>query len=152
MNHRNFKYNRGFIALISSIMLSLILFGLTLRVSGGNFSARTNALSAEFKQISKALSRSCGQSALLRLREEYWYVPEENGDDVAVGEDICIILEVEHSTEDAATHTKEVAILTKGSYRGAHTILKTQVRMTNPAFISASSPLVELLYIAEVYN
>lgn len=152
MKQKKLRYKKGFIALISSIMLSLILFGITLRVSGGNFSARTNALGAEFKQISNALGRSCGQIALLRLREEYWYVPEENGDEVTVGKDTCTIFEVEHSTENATTHIKEVIILTTSAYRGAHTILKTEVQMTNPAFVSASSPLVKLIHITEVYN
>ncbi|MEY4602303.1 MAG: hypothetical protein RL292_244, partial [Candidatus Parcubacteria bacterium] len=90
------KQQRGFIALISSIILSIILLGLTLRVSSSNFSARANALQGEFKSISVAVARSCSQSALLRLSQEYWYVPKESGDVININEEKCIITEVNH--------------------------------------------------------
>ncbi|MCX6703689.1 MAG: hypothetical protein NTV02_03310 [Candidatus Zambryskibacteria bacterium] len=136
---------KGFIALISSIILSLILLGLTLQVSSGNFSARANALSAEFKSISVALARSCSQAALLRLSLEYWYVPNEGGDSVNIEENTCIIKEINHEIENPSTHTKKVTVITQSSYRGAFTLLYTEVLMTNPGFISITSPSVSLL-------
>lgn len=144
VQHRG-KQQRGFIALISSIILSIILLGLTLRVSSSNFSARANTLHAEFKSISVALARSCSQSALLMLSQEYWYVPDEDGDTVSIGEDKCIIKEINHEVEDLSTHAKKVTITTKSTFRGAFTTLYTEVLMTNPGFISITSPAVSLI-------
>lgn len=136
---------RGFIALISSIILSIILLGLTVRVNSSNFSARANALHAEFKSISVALARSCSQSALLRLSQEYWYIPSADGDVINIDEEECIIKEIHHEAEDSTTHTKKVLVITKSSYHGAFTTLYTEVLMTNPSFISISSPSVSLI-------
>jgi hypothetical protein len=148
VRHRG-NSQRGFVALISSIILSIILLGLTVRVSSSNFSARANALHAEFKSISVALARSCSQSALLRLSQEYWYVPEESGDLIIVDEEKCTIKEINHEIEDATTHTKKVIVTTESSYRGAFTTLYTEVLMTNPSFMSISSPRVSLTRIHE---
>ncbi len=140
---------RGFIALISSIIISIILLGLTVRVSSGNFSARANALHAEFKSISVVLARSCSQSALLRLSQEYWYIPEEDGDVVPIEEETCTIKKINHESEDSTTHTKKVLIITESSYRGAFTTLYTEVIMTNPSFVSITSPSVSLIRVNE---
>ena len=140
---------RGFIALISSIILSIILLSLTIRVSSSNFSARTNALHTEFKSISVALARSCSQAALLRLSQEYWYIPNGNGDTVSIEEDECTIKEINHEAEDSTTHTKKVTVITKSSYRGAFTTLYTEILMTNPSFVSITSPLVTLIRTRE---
>lgn len=148
VRHRG-NSQKGFIALISSIILSIILLGLTLRVSSSNFSARSNALQSEFKSISVALAKSCSQNALLRLSQEYWYIPEENGDVVYIDEEKCIITEINHEVEDINTHRKKVIVTTKSSFRGSFTTLYTEVLMTNPSFMNISSPLVSLIRIHE---
>lgn len=146
---RNVNTQRGFIALISSIILSMILLALTVHVSSGNFSARTNALHTEFKSISVALARSCGQTALLRLSQEYWYIPKEDGDVVTIDDQRCTIKEINHGTEDSITHTKKVMIIIESSYRGAFTTLYTEVIMINPSFVSITSPSVSLIRTSE---
>ncbi len=140
---------KGFIALISSIILSIILLGLTVRVSSGNFSARANALHSEFKSISVALARSCSQSALLQLSQEYWYVTKTEGDVMHIEENTCTIKEINHEIENSITHTKKVLVITEGSYRGAFTTLYTEVLMMNPSFVSITSPSVDLIRINE---
>lgn len=144
------KNQKGFIALISAIMLSLILLGLTLRVSSGNFSARANSLHAEFKAQSSALARSCSQSALLTLSHEYWYIPEIGGDEITVAEETCTIQTITHEAENGVTHKKNVTIITTASYKGAYTTLQTDVLMTNPAFTSVTSPAVALIRTREI--
>lgn len=143
------KQQRGFIALISSIILSIILLGLTLRVSSSNFSARANALHTEFKSISVALARSCSQSALLRLSQEYWYIPSEDGDIINIDNQNCTIKEINHEVENSITHTKKVMVISESSYRGAFTTLYTEILMTNPSFIGITSPSVSLIRISE---
>lgn len=145
MKRKGLNTKRGFVALISSIILSLILLGLTLRVSSGNFSARANALNSEFKSISVALARSCSQIALLKLSQEYWYIPEENGDRITIEENTCIIKKINHDIEDSSTHIKKVLVITESSYRGAFTTLYTEILMTNPSFVSIISPSVSLI-------
>lgn len=65
--------NRGFIALISAIIISVILLGLAVAVGSSTFFARFNALNREYKRISLGLAESCVHAALAKISLDYDY-------------------------------------------------------------------------------
>ena len=134
--HTSQTNSSGFIALMSVILLSMILFTLTVSLSSSSFSARTNALHNELKRHSVALAESCMYMALLKLTQTYSYSPQPNGDIVHTDTEICTIVNIFHETENTIHHTKKVTILTKGNYNGAFTIMKVSAKITNPYYIT----------------
>lgn len=57
----------GYIALMSAIIISVILLGLTFTLSFRGFFGRFNILDSEFKERSLGLAEACAERALLRL-------------------------------------------------------------------------------------
>jgi hypothetical protein len=107
---------KGFIALTSTVILSAALMLLMYSTSASGFYARFDAMAGEFKRISLGLSESCVNAALLRVAQNYQYVPASGGDVVPVGSETCIIRSVEHAAEDPLTRKKQVTIYTAAKY------------------------------------
>jgi hypothetical protein len=127
----------GFIALMSAILLSAVLFTLTISLSSTTFSARTNALHSELKRQSIALAESCMHKALLAVTQNYTYSPHTGGDEVAIDSNKCTIASVLYETENITTHTKTVSVWTQANYHGAFTTMKAIVSIVNPYYIGA---------------
>jgi hypothetical protein len=60
---------KGFIALISAIVISVLLLVITLTLGMTSFFARFNVLDSEFKEQSTALAESCVSQAMLDLAQ-----------------------------------------------------------------------------------
>ena len=58
---------RGFVALVSAVIMSAILISLMYTVGASSFYARSDALRGEFKRVSLGLAESCVSVALLAL-------------------------------------------------------------------------------------
>jgi len=86
------KNQKGYIILISVIVISIILMAVALALSGNVFSIRSNMLDAEFKKTSKGLAEACAETALLKLKQNNTYDGNEN---IAVGNQQCSILAIE---------------------------------------------------------
>lgn len=87
--------NRGFIALISAIIISAVLITITFTLSASSFFTRFNILSSEFKERSAALAEACGDIALLKLAQ----VPTYSGNEtVTIGSDTCSIFPIPPAT------------------------------------------------------
>ena len=99
---------RGFIALLSVIIVSIILLGLALSGSTVAFYARFNALDQESYAEAQSLARSCADTAVLQLVQNYNY----NVSNVPVyyGADSCTIHSI--TTLSADTTQKQVQIQT----------------------------------------
>lgn len=116
----------GYIALVSSIIISILLMAVTFAVSSGNFSARFNVLNAEFKERGLALAEACADTALLKLAQNPSYPGNEN---IFVGNDQCSILAVE-------TLWEQKIIKTKAIFQSSVTNLKITVQASDLSVIS----------------
>ena len=117
---------RGYISLISSIIISILLLAVTFAISFNNSSSRFNILNAEFKEQSSALAEACVDTALLKLAQNQSYGGNEN---ISVGNDQCSILPIE-------TLTGQKIIKTKAIFQNAATNLKITVQASDLSVIS----------------
>ena len=81
--------NRGFIALMSAIIISSILLVVVVAGSLNGFTTRFTLLDAESKQRSEAAVDACADTILSRLASDSTYAGPET---VAVGSDSCQVV------------------------------------------------------------
>jgi hypothetical protein len=86
---------KGYIALISAILISVSLLTMVIAVSFEGYFSRFNVLESEQKEISDYLAESCFNRAVIELSqdEEYDETPI-----VEVGEEECTIIDIEDGT------------------------------------------------------
>ncbi|MBI3459075.1 hypothetical protein HY061_02330 [Candidatus Azambacteria bacterium] len=120
------RNNSGYIAIISTIIISLLLMGIIFAVNSSSFLTRSNLLNSEFKEQSFALAEACVDSALLKLAQNASYSGNEN---VLIGNDQCSILPME-------TLSSQKIIKTKAILKKAITNLKITVNSSNLSIIS----------------
>lgn len=65
--------NRGFLALITAIIMSVVLLLLATTLGFTSFSGRFNILDSEMKERSSALADACVDDAILRLANDINY-------------------------------------------------------------------------------
>lgn len=80
--------SRGFIALISIIIISAILMLVAVTLSFTGFYGRYNALDSEFKERSLALAEACAEEAILKIVMDAGYFGSET---VEVEDEQCTI-------------------------------------------------------------
>lgn len=115
-------HERGFIALISMLIISAMLLILIFMLGTSTFLSRFDVLDAEQKRISLGLAEACAQGAMLRIAQNPTYTPVSGGECVGAtdtcgasgAERTCKICSV---SQNAGTYT----ILTRAVYRGAFT-------------------------------
>ncbi len=148
----------GFVALLSTLILTAILMIVISATSTSSFFARFDALSSEFKRISLGLSEACSNAVLLKIAQKYDY--SVNGDSaynadlsgvvVNVGTDICLIKSVtyEKVDENIPLNIKKRAIIeTSAQYplkNGSWSKNKIKVFIQNPAISDATSLFIPL--------
>lgn len=134
----NYTKNRqdGFIALISAILISAILLDFAVTIGASSFHSRINTLNNEFKKMSESLAEGCINSALLKISQNYYYIPASDGDIISVGTDInnvdenCTIESVVYSDENTATHTKTGTIDVSANYNNAFSNIEITVNVS----------------------
>jgi len=77
--------DRGFIALMSVIIISAILLVLVFTLGLSSFFNRFDTLDSENKRVSLGLAESCVNAAMLKIAQNPSYVPAVAGDCVSVG-------------------------------------------------------------------
>lgn len=131
---------RGFIALMSSVIISTVLLGLALTAGASGAFSRFDALNAEYKRVSLALAESCANSALLKIAQNYNYAPA--GEVVTIGVDgqgrteTCTIKSVSFPNGKGSVQNTAV-ITTQAQYpatNGAFTTITISSTVQNPAF------------------
>ena len=83
------KNEKGFIALITAIVLSVILITITISLNQIGFLTRGETADAEYKDRSSALADGCADSALLKLANDLTYAG--NDPSISIGSDTCSI-------------------------------------------------------------
>jgi len=135
---RNYKLKaqRGFMALMSAIIISAILLLIAVSLSTTSFYDRSNILDFELKEKSSALAEACTDTAILRLTKNLSYVPsppfnfttQTGGEPIIVDSDQCTIV----SVDTFGSHI----IKTQAIFNNAYTNLRVII---NPATFAVQS-------------
>lgn len=118
------KAQDGYVALISAIVISILLIGITVTLSFTGFYSRFNVLDSEYKKASSALAQACVEIARLKIANNPSYesaVPEEIILDAGKK---CFIVSV--------TGTNPKTIRAQAVYQKAYTNIKAQVNPSSP--------------------
>lgn len=94
----------GFMALISTIIISIILLSMAVSLNLTNFYAQSNTLYSEFKEISFNLAESCTQIALLKIIQNPNYHPDNEV--VSMHRDTCTIISINADTIETMANYK----------------------------------------------
>ncbi|OGY61668.1 MAG: hypothetical protein A3G58_00775 [Candidatus Colwellbacteria bacterium RIFCSPLOWO2_12_FULL_46_17] len=115
--------NNGFIALISVIVITMILLGVTATLGMKGFLDRFNILEGEAKETSAGLAAACVEAARIKIADE--------GSTYTGGDTLCLEWPCAGEDDDKKClvssvtpdipHTDESTILTHASYKGAST-------------------------------
>lgn len=89
MNH-----SRGFIALISMILISVVLLLTVVTSNFSNYVARYNIFDSELKEVSTSLAEACANTAILKLAVDNTYFPPAGGYTINLGSNQCQIVSV----------------------------------------------------------
>ncbi len=68
---------QGYIAIISAIVISIVLIGITFTLSFSGFFLRFNVLGTEYKKVSYALAEGCMNVAFVKLANNNSYTGNE---------------------------------------------------------------------------
>ncbi len=121
------KYNSGFAALISSIILSVVLLLVATNLSLTGFYGRSDILDSELKKRSSVLAEACIDTALLKLSDNPSYTGSES---ITVqGGDTCNILTLDPSADPIIINTTSV-------FRDATTKLEVKVNASDLSVVS----------------
>lgn len=126
MIRENKQNDKGFIALTSAIIVSVVLLLIATTLSFTGFSSRFNILDSEFKERSSALADACLDVALLGFAQNPSYLGNVN---VSVGGNSCSISTV-------TTSGSEKTFVTRGIYSNSYTNLEVTVDATTFSVIS----------------
>src|SRR3990167_911045 len=139
-NARGMEKERGFVALISTLIISAILLGLVFTAGAASFYARFDSLGIENKRVSLGLAESCIEIALLALSTST--APSAlspTNQIVPVGIDpqwnptTCVI--------ESVTHAGGVAtIKAHASFRGTFSAVVVSATVADPTVAPASFP------------
>lgn len=118
--------NKGYIAITSALIISILLMAVVFSVSSSGFFMRANTVGAVLKAEGRALADACISSALLRLAENRSYTGEET---IALENGNCVILRIVKKDND-------YEIKASSNLRGTITNLKIEARGSDLAILS----------------
>ncbi len=119
----NIQKQRGFIALISAIIISVILLLVITNLSLTSFYDRFNVLDTELKTRSSDLAEACADTALLNVAKNITYTGS-----VSVGADTCTIQSV--------TGSSQKTILIQANYKNYYTNLQIVANASDASVVS----------------
>ncbi len=111
---------KGYIAITSAIIISLLLMAITFALSFSSFFGRHNVFDSQTKEISYALAEACAEKALLNLAQNSSYAGNET---ITVkSPDTCDILTIE-------TAGSQKTIKTRATFQKTTTNIKVVANM-----------------------
>ncbi len=133
---------RGFVALISAVIISTVLLGLSVAIGSNTFFARFDALNREYKRLSLGFAESCVTTALGRIGSDYNY---------SVGSAVLVPLGTLYGKPAECTITsvssgavvngkKTFTIATKASFNGAFSLINAQAIAQDPSQAPVTPP------------
>lgn len=118
----------GFIALFSIILISFILFLISVNLSFYSFSTRFNILDSESKLKSKALAESCLELGRLALAIDNNFLVN----------DIVIDIDENNCNYSILSSPPYPTIMSHGVVNNAHTYLEVNVDTSTPSILMIS--------------
>jgi hypothetical protein len=127
--------DRGFIALMSVILISAILLVLVFTLGVSSFFNRFSTLDREYKRLSLDLAEACANVAMVKIAQDSAYTGGEcvgvsDTCGAADAEMVCAICSVSGSGMKT--------IRSRAVYRGAYTNLRVTSSMASSNFLVAS--------------
>jgi len=127
-------HHRGFVALMSVIIISAILLVLVFTLGVSSFFNRFNVLDAENKRVSLGLAEACVSVAMLKVAKDASYTVGAPGECVSVGDAsgvaaakrVCKVCNVTAGASFPKT------IETRAVYNGAYTNLRVTITNSIP--------------------
>jgi hypothetical protein len=113
--------NKGFAALLTSIIISLILLGTVFAANRKAFYFEQSLLLDEYKSQSVFLAHSCIDAAVVRILQDAAYVPDTQDIEMLGG--ACLIKSVSGNVE------KEIEV--RAIYKDAYTRLKAKIDLAD---------------------
>ena len=107
---KNIDPRGGFIALMSSIIIAVVLMGLVTTLSFSGFLGRFNVLNSEYKERSYAVAEGCANMAIINLGADPGYAGDAT---TTIGNGTCHIFPV---TLTGSQATVAVQGVSKTSY------------------------------------
>lgn len=111
INFQN-KNERGYIALMSAIVISLLLITLGTTLSLTGFFTRFDILNAEYKEKSIGLAEACGDLAMAKIADDINYLVVSTDHNITVGSDTCNIV----SISPTPPRSGQITIVTQAIY------------------------------------
>jgi hypothetical protein len=142
MQNKDFRNSqKGYVALISAIIISFVMSGLAVSANLAAFWARSNSLYREYKMISKNRAEACADSALLSIAQDQDYRGDES-----ITASGCRILPViyDPATGYGADGKKTAQIITQANYpeqNGAFSRIEIKAEVNDPSYSPPSAPI-----------
>ena len=127
---RNLK-NRGFTALITALIISVLLIAVIVTTSGAAFLTRFSILGPEFKAESQSLAEACVEYALLNIFQDPTYVTTNETVTIATGS-ACRLVNVSLNTPQ----TGQTRIDAQGTSNDTYTNLRVTVNSATQSIVS----------------
>ena len=96
---------KGYIAITSAVIISVLIMGVVFAVSFSGFFNRFNILDSSLKETANSLAEACVETALVKLAENINYGGNEN---IAIGSEQCAILALETNGNQKIIKTKAI--------------------------------------------
>ena len=141
MNHQILQNKKGgYIALISTVIISAVLVGSAFTVARSGFFSRFDSLNSEYKRISKGMAESCINEALLEIAKN------QNASGTGSGLSVDCQYSINNSESyDPVTHQKTVNIVSTAEYpakNGAFSKMEINSTIYNPQYSPPSKIVV----------
>lgn len=130
MNSHTNTHERGFIALVSVVVMSAILLVLLLTLGVSSFLNRFDVLDTENKRVSLGLAEACVNMAMIKIAENPSYAPVSGGECVRVGGDLC-----PNGPQVCKICQTSPSIVTRAVYNGAYTNLEVEGSISGANFV-----------------
>jgi hypothetical protein len=125
------SYNKGYIALITAIILSALLMIISASVATGGYFSRFNVLYSEFKLQSTELAQGCLSYALVGFALNPNF---SNPGNLNIEGYDCKIVSVQYNYPASG----ETTFQTSASYQGSVTVMTTIINNTSLVLISST--------------
>jgi hypothetical protein len=144
--------NRGFVALISAVIIAALLVGLCFSVSSSEFTARIGILNSGLHKTSVYLADSCADTALYDISQNFSYAVPLTGQIMAVGNNSCTIASIVYGQENMVTHQKIVTVQTSAEYRGVGAHEEIVANVQDPNFVKSNIETRDITIVSWTEN
>src|SRR3989338_2690492 len=124
----NLKSQQGYVALISILIVSLVLFTVTFILSFTSFFGRSNVLDAEYKARSLSLAEACLDIALLELANDN---PPAGNSCFDIGNRNCAVISILPILPDDYPKTIQTQARFQNSYTNLEIEVNTDLEITS---------------------